>query len=93
MTWETYICDNSLYFIFLIVQLARNHARKIQDLEKKKKNLQKEKEEAFQDAFEDDIDFFKTYGRLDSKYIQVIVTFILREIIVNDIKINTFSFF
>lgn len=47
------------------VQLARDHAKKIHDYEKKKKNLQKEREEAFKDAFEDDLDYYKTYGRLD----------------------------
>lgn len=47
------------------VQLARDHANKIHDCEKKKKNLQKEREEAFQDAFEEDLDYFKIYGRLD----------------------------
>lgn len=49
------------------VQLARDHARKIHDLEKNKKNIQKEREEAFQDAFEDDLDYYKKYGRLVDK--------------------------
>ncbi|XP_048778725.2 dysbindin protein homolog [Ostrea edulis] len=47
------------------VQIAKDHVSKLQKVEKHKQIKLKERQEAFQDAFDQDVDFYRTHGRLE----------------------------
>lgn len=49
----------------LKVQLAKDHMKSVQKLEKHKQKELKERQETFQSAFDQDIDFYRTHGRLE----------------------------
>ncbi|XP_061197626.1 dysbindin-like isoform X2 [Saccostrea echinata] len=49
----------------LKVQLAKEHVKKMQKVEKHKQIKLKERQEAFQDAFDQDVDYYRTHGRLE----------------------------
>jgi hypothetical protein len=49
------------------VQIAKDHVSKMQKVEKHKQIKLKERQEAFQDAFDQDVDFYRTHGRLERK--------------------------
>nr|XP_022342000.1 dysbindin protein homolog isoform X1 [Crassostrea virginica] len=49
----------------LKMQLAKDHMKAVQKLEKNKQKELKERQDTFQDAFDQDIDFYKTHGRLE----------------------------
>lgn len=56
------------YFIFFPpVQLAKDHMKSVQKLEKHKQKELKERQETFQSAFDQDVDFYRTHGRLERK--------------------------
>lgn len=53
--------------LFPPVQLAKDHMKSVQKLEKHKQKELKERQETFQSAFDQDIDFYRTHGRLERK--------------------------
>lgn len=49
----------------LKVQLAKDHMKSVQKLEKHKQKELKERQETFQSAFDQDVDFYRTHGRFE----------------------------
>lgn len=49
------------------MQLAKDHMKSVQKLEKHKQKELKERQETFQSAFDQDVDFYRTHGRLERK--------------------------
>jgi septal ring factor EnvC (AmiA/AmiB activator) len=49
------------------VKLALEHSHKVQEFEKHQQNILKERQEAFQAAFEDQLNLYKTQGKIDRK--------------------------
>ncbi|KAK6174612.1 hypothetical protein SNE40_017852 [Patella caerulea] len=47
------------------VELARNHARRMQELEKNRNEKLQERHEAFDEAFSSDLSFYKQHGRTE----------------------------
>ena len=56
-----------LFHVFT-VKLAKDHAKNVESYEKKRQTQMKERQEAFQEAFNEDVDYFREHGRLDRKY-------------------------
>ncbi|KAK3086922.1 hypothetical protein FSP39_025508 [Pinctada imbricata] len=49
----------------LKIQLAKEHAKSVESVEKKRNVKLKERQEAFQEAFKEDVDYYREHGRLD----------------------------
>ena len=50
-------------FIFCIVHMAKQHAEKVEQMNEKIQHLLKEKHEAYEDQFNQDVDYFKKHGK------------------------------
>lgn len=50
------------------VELAKQHAKKMTDLESAKKMSLKERADAFTSAFQNDLDYYRTHGHPGSEY-------------------------
>ena len=59
---------NVMIFMFHVsVKLAREHAGKVEQANKKRQTLLKERQTAFQEQFSQDIDFYKKHGKPGSE--------------------------
>ena len=62
-------------FLVFTVKLAKDHAKNVESYERKRQTQMKERQEAFQEAFNEDVDYFREHGRLDRKYRYKYITF------------------
>ena len=67
VTVQTNITTWHLFNDLITVQLAKEHAGKVQQLEKKQEQLLKERQSAYEEQFSSDIDFYKKHGKLERK--------------------------
>ena len=49
------------------VKLAREHAQKVESVNKKRQSLLKERQTAYEEQFSQDLDFYKKHGKPGSK--------------------------
>jgi len=50
-----------------VVQLAKDHAKKMQGYEKQRQTKLKERQEVFEEKFKDDVEYYRSHGRLESQ--------------------------
>ena len=52
------------------VRLALDHTKKVQEYEQQQQSILKERQEAFQAAFEEELNYYKTQGKIEKKEVK-----------------------
>ena len=52
------------------VRLALDHTKKVQEYEQQQQSILKERQEAFQAAFEEELNYYKTQGKIEKKQVK-----------------------